>query len=544
MKSFTIRAWLAVLAWGACSLLDAAPIPTAPIHTNKLKFKIPFHYDSAELTRLGARQIQLHVSRDQGRTWQPYQDVTPDAGKFTFEAATEGEFWFIVRTLDARKNLHPAGKFTDPDLRVIVDTTPPRLDLELRQSAPGKAQLLWNASDAHLDLTQLRLEYMQPGSPDWVAVPIVPKAIGQTSWALPEGGVVAVRGSVADLARNTTSDEVQLRIAPANQTVPRPDAPGSRQPVAGPGTNPRDSLALTLPERFPSSSRAGEEVPEGRDDAGNAPAEINENKPFGAQDSYQEASTSISQKNSFVSLKPENRPIINGQPREPAGGQDPSRQAVSSRQRVVNSRKFQIGYKLQDVGPSGVSSIELFITPDNGATWFRYGADEDNKSPFLVEVPREGIYGFTLGVQSGAGLASDPPQNGDAPAIVVAVDLTPPKLELLPIELGRGKNTNKLQISWKCSDDFLGDKPVSLFYSPTGQAPWAPISGPIENTGSYIWNTDPGLPPKFFLRIEARDLARNLQFVESRQPVMIDLARPTAKIIDVESPADHTVPRD
>ena len=109
---------------------------------------------------------------------------------------------------------------------------------------------------------------------------------------------------------------------------------------------------------------------------------------------------------------------------------------------------------------------------------------------------------------------------------------------------GRGKNANKLLISWKCSDDFLGEKPVSLLYSPTGQAPWLPISGSIENTGSYIWNIDPGVASKFYLRIEARDLAGNLQFVESRQPIVIDLSRPTAKIIDVESPAEHAVPRD
>src|SRR5262249_47737473 len=215
---------------------------------------------------------------------------------------------------------------------------------------------------------------------------------------------------------------------------------------------------------------------------------------------------------------------------------------AGARKRVVNSRKFQIGYKLQDVGPSGVSSVELYITDDNGATWYHYGADEDKCSPFVVEVPREGIYGFALGVQSGAGLASDPPQNGDAPVLVVAVDLTPPRLELLPLEQGRGKDADKLLISWRCSDELLSEKPVSLFFSPTGQAPWLPISEAIENTGSYVWSSDPQVASRFYLRIEARDLAGNVQIVESRQPVVVDLSRPTAKIVDVESSADSGVP--
>jgi hypothetical protein len=210
---------------------------------------------------------------------------------------------------------------------------------------------------------------------------------------------------------------------------------------------------------------------------------------------------------------------------------------------VVNSLKFQIGYKLQDVGPSGVGSVELFITQDNGTTWYRYGADDDNQSPIPVEVPREGTYGFALGVRSGAGLASDPPQNGDRPAIVVSVDMTPPRLEVMPLEQGRGKNSNKLLISWKCLDDNLGDKPISIFYAPTPQASWLPVSGPIENTGSYVWAIDPAATPKFYLRVEARDLAGNVQSVESQQPILIDPSRPTAKIIDVETPTDAGVPR-
>jgi hypothetical protein len=540
MKTLRILGCLTVLVLGAQVLLAAAPIPTAPIHTNKLKFRIPFHYDSAELSRLGAREIRLYASRDRGRTWQQTQAVTPDAGKFNFQATSDGEYWFIVRTLDARNHLHPDGNITDPGLMVIVDTTPPRLELELRQPSPGKVELRWSASDEHLDATQLRLEYLQPGSAEWQTVSVVPKPSGQTEWTIPQGGVVSVRGSIADFARNVTQDQAQLRIAPAGQTVPRQDAPGARQPVAGPDTTPRDNLALTLPEHFPSSSPADLDAPppvKAADAARGA-------EQLGPVAAAGNAPIAITPKNSFVSLKPDNRPAIGSSPREPSPPQVESRKPTSVRQRVVGSRKFQIGYKLQDVGPSGVAGVELYITQDNGATWYRYGSDDDNQSPIHVEVPRAGTYGFALGVRSGAGLASDPPQNGDAPAIVVVVDQTPPQLELLPFEFGRGKNNNKLLISWKCTDDNLDDRPVSLFYSTTGEAPWLAIAQPVENSGSYLWTVDPSAMPRFYLRIEARDAAGNTQTIESQQPVVIDLSRPTAKIIDVESPAETVVPRD
>src|SRR5262245_66643282 len=85
----------------------AAPIPTNPIFTNNLRLRIPFHYDPTELKRLGAGEIRLYVSNDRGRTWQQSQTVKPDAGKFTFQAPGEGEYWFIVRSVDSRNREHP-----------------------------------------------------------------------------------------------------------------------------------------------------------------------------------------------------------------------------------------------------------------------------------------------------------------------------------------------------------------------------------------------------------------------------------------------------
>src|SRR4051812_29906619 len=99
MKSYTPwkLAWLLIL--GSALTLRAAPIPTAPIYTKQRSFRIPFHYNSNELSRLGAREIRLYVSRDRGRTWQLDQTVfseqgrfNPDTNKFKFQATADGEF--------------------------------------------------------------------------------------------------------------------------------------------------------------------------------------------------------------------------------------------------------------------------------------------------------------------------------------------------------------------------------------------------------------------------------------------------------------------
>ena len=40
--------------------------------------------------------------------------------------------------------------------------------------------------------------------------------------------------------------------------------------------------------------------------------------------------------------------------------------------------------------------------------------------------------------------------------------------------------------------------------------------------------------PKVYVRIEVRDLAGNTEHAETSKPVFIDLARPTAQIVDIE----------
>lgn len=498
----------------------AGPTTPAPVYTNKTRFRIPFRYDAAELQSLGAREIRLLVSKDQGLTWNPVQTVSPEAGKFQFQAPGDGEYWFMVRTIDAQNRQHPDGT-TEPGLQVVVDTTSPRLDLALRQTAPGRVQLSWTATDANIDPTQLRLEYTQPGVSNWQPVSIVPKASGQTEWSVPQGGIVAVQGSIGDLAKNTVSAQAQARIAPGGDAGSRPGAPEVRQPIAAPSAIGGSNVAMSLPNQFAAQG-------------GVDPFQSPSANPGHA--GLPLTAPATAPRNSFTSTPSGfgSFPSTGSSGWTGSGATATPGPRSNQAYRIVNTKQFQIGYKIQDVGPSGVSSVDLFITEDNGAHWFRYGADEDQQSPFFVEVPREGTFGFSIGVKSGAGLASDPPQAGDRPAIIVVVDQAPPQIEMLPLEQGRGRDANKLLIQWRLSEAHPADKAISLSFAANRQGPWQPITGWTEDTGRYVWTVGPGMPSKFFLRLEARDAAGNMHVVETPQPVLIDLSRPSAKIIDVE----------
>jgi hypothetical protein len=98
----------------------------------------------------------------------------------------------------------------------------------------------------------------------------------------------------------------------------------------------------------------------------------------------------------------------------------PGVRIVGTPVRVVRSRRISLNFALSDIGPSGVSAVELWYTRD-GKEWAL--CDGVPKSPpYLVEVDEEGKYGFTLLARSGAGLSKKPPAPGDEPQIWVIVE--------------------------------------------------------------------------------------------------------------------------
>ncbi|MCH7686319.1 MAG: hypothetical protein IH899_06520, partial [Planctomycetes bacterium] len=231
MKIF-LAVIVGVAVIGCATVCDAAPTTPQLVYTNKMRFRIPYRFDAAEMRKIGAREIRLYLSVNQGLRWQLIQTVTPVAGRFDFQATGDGEYWFAVRTADVRGILHPQQTIVQPGLKVVVDTKQPILNIVLKQFQPGTVRLEWSASDAHLDLSSLRLEYIQPGWQSWKQVAVTPQATGQTSWKVHGGGLVAVRGQIRDAASNETTAQYRAKIVPVKQAGPKPSVPDFSKPIA------------------------------------------------------------------------------------------------------------------------------------------------------------------------------------------------------------------------------------------------------------------------------------------------------------------------
>jgi hypothetical protein len=176
-------------------------------------------------------------------------------------------------------------------------------------------------------------------------------------------------------------------------------------------------------------------------------------------------------------------------------------------------------YDLDDAGRGGVAKVELWGSRDGGKNWSRYAQDDDNRSPLIVTVDEEGLYGFRIVVQNAGAAIAETPRAGDSPELWVSIDLKRPVVELTEIERGQGNLADHLTLRWQAADNNLEPRPIALFYSSRPAGPWSAIATNLENTGEYSWRVERYVPARFYLRIEARDTAGNLAAYQTRDPV-------------------------
>ncbi|MEZ6067774.1 MAG: hypothetical protein R3B90_19150 [Planctomycetaceae bacterium] len=518
-RTATSHRWLFALAALACGLcqgtLDAAELQ--PLFTNTSRFRIPFMFDAEEMARIGAAEVQLHVSTDQGQSWRVAESVTPTAQKFTFTAPGDGDYTFAVRTIDLQGRAHP-GNGLDPSLRVVVDQTAPQLMISLAQLGPGHVRIDWQVIDNFPASDELRLEYLDVASGAWQPIPHDLTVNGSATWDVTNAGALQVRGSAADLAGNQVTTEAEVEVT---AVVPMPsqqyERPDFREPVADASSNPVNSgsYPMILPNRphaavpvYPSSVTR------------TAPAA---NEPM-AISSYPNAPLRLSEAGA---------PRVQPQPLPTAGAELSFGSLAGARR--VNSRNFRIGYEIEDVGPSGVGSVDLYITETNGRQWFHYGADPDRISPFDVLAPRDGVYGFAIRVRNGIGVVANPPQPGEQPEIVIVVDQTAPIARLTSIQQASTQGLHQVQVNWFVQDDQLAERPVALYESNSATGPWEPITGWMENSGQFVWSVSPQAPRSVYIKLEVRDAAGNVNSTVADRPLLLDSSRPTARILDVQS---------
>ena len=137
----------------------------------------------------------------------------------------------------------------------------------------------------------------------------------------------------------------------------------------------------------------------------------------------------------------------------------------------VRGKTFKLNYKIDNVGPSNVKLVEVWMTRRHNRVEQISGPEAPPTGPYEVTVPTTGRYGFTLRPLSGVGRGHREPSPRQQPQIWIEVDDKAPEVVLLgPVIVGEGDDSGYITINWRAVDKFLraGRSRSCMRKGPTG----------------------------------------------------------------------------
>ena len=554
----------------ASLLLVAGQAPTDVAYFNHRNLRIPIGMHPAKREQI--KQLLLFVSSDQGKTWHQEAVVPPDNDEFLFYAPADGVYWLRVAFVNKQGKQEPEDITKGPpDQKVLIDTLKPMVRFASTHREGDGIAVAWEVQEEHPDLPSLKLEYRPAdGSPaQWSAVSVTQALIGQAQVRPGTPGAVVLRLQFKDLAGNLSFQETEVpgvdgvvrasvKPNPVEELAPPP------QPYSGPPVDLK-SPPLPVPDVKPAPVAAMAEHAPVTGGQPASPAVVPPPVSWGEMQ-HQAASSNQFPTPPVVPPAPVLPPVVtppadsgvrvvarsdatrspvSPPSQTPAAPVEPAHKKLPTA-RLVNKTEVVLEYQLDKVGPSGIGSVELWLTQTDGQTWQRWAEDPDAKTLVTggkvqrtVELPGEGIYGFRLVVKSRAGRGRPSPNSGDLPEMRIEVDTTAPEAVLLEPRPD-AEHRDALVLQWKVKDRNLDAKPITIEWSDRPDGTWHTIVANHPNTPEgYTWQVPHEMPVSVYLRLRVRDAAGNEGIAVTDQPQVVDLSEPEGHLLDVSIAPRH-----
>ena len=132
---------------------------------NSRSFGIPFNVD-----RSGSRpvEVRLFVSRGPKTKWKLLGRKSPGDKEFDYKGQADGLFWFATRTVDSAGQAHPSEELK-PQLKVVVDTTKPTIELKADADASGRIKAQLKFSDV-TPIKSIQIHYASDVLREWTSI--------------------------------------------------------------------------------------------------------------------------------------------------------------------------------------------------------------------------------------------------------------------------------------------------------------------------------------------------------------------------------------
>jgi hypothetical protein len=508
-------------------------------YTKELVFHLPVSLQ--EKMRSNIRELQLFMKSGSG-DWQCREIAPATQRSFTFKAPGDGEYWFALVTVDTKGtqlpndlSRLPAGEI----IKVVVDTQAPSFELRPIKLANGEVVLRCLVNDANPDPTAIKI--VCQGS-DEVTRTLEAKAgmPGVFRVNSPEDFANPVHVTVTDLAGNITTGEVNLQ-----ETVAKLWQGATPHGAAiSPSTKTAEVMKTSEDSSAPPTQMVQQSAPVVQTGSANpqVPA-VSQRAPEQNVIIAGPGAMSQGAANAAVSKTTEGlktSEVISGasvpslemahNQHQPAAA--PSQVPAGSIQRqFINTTRASLDYRIDQVGPSGVGKVEVWVTSDQGVTWKRHCEDADRRSPAEFDLPGDGLYGVRVIVTNGNGFGGRPPVPGEQPQIWIEVDTVAPTVQLKETE--PSTNGGSIDLRWTANDKNLGSEPINLYFATRREGPWQPVARGLKNDGMYRWTFPRDMGPQFFVRLEAMDMAGNAARCESPNAIVLDTTEPKSSILGV-----------
>jgi hypothetical protein len=502
-------------------------------YTHATTYHLPVGIDKNERAHL--REIRLYC-RTPTTNWKLQESGNQSLERFSCNVEKDGEYWYTSVIVDREGRMVPADPTqVPPQQRVIVDTTPPVIRVQSGQTADGELCLRCVMEDANPDPGTLKAVCKT----DMGDIPLegIPGQPG--TFRLKGGNLLRhpVEVSGFDLAQNRGSKEVNVGELIASTLGATPKAPppaelalASGRPDANPGPlsppprveNPAPVTRADSPPRLDPPPKLD---PPPRLEG---PGKVADQLPNGSGNRLElPLPSALNPMTTPAQTAPPTAPLATTQMGDPKRGSTPYQ--------LINTTHASVEYKISELGPSGISRVEIYMTPDGGQSWHRLAEDADKRSPAEINLPGDGVYGIRIVLTNGNGFGGHPPRAGDNPHCMIEVDTSCPFVQLRSPELN--PSAGHVEIKWVATDKNLGATPINLYYRARVEGKWELIARDLKNDGLYRWSFPRDISSQVTFKIEVADLAGNLSHDVSRQPLVIDVAEPRISVVGVSGNA-------
>jgi hypothetical protein len=228
----------------------AAPVPMLQDYHfyAERDIKLPIKYEKARNT---IRQVLLYVAVNGENTWYQEGAVSPDRDHFIYKAKDDGVYWFtiVIEDLQGHRDITDITK-TTPDMKVIVKTTKPRIQLTDTPERVGDSiTIKWVINDKYPNDNATKVHFKPVGAPNdaWREVSIHPTSKNGVMFSAGTLEPIIVRVTGYDMALNKA--EITYQFEGATRTAP---AASTTVAATGQTAGPISPAAPTVPSSSPT----------------------------------------------------------------------------------------------------------------------------------------------------------------------------------------------------------------------------------------------------------------------------------------------------